>query len=145
MYDRDHLEEKKQLVDIMFTACMNPKSGSFVVDLRLTRHFTLVSCLVAEREILSTIYHQILDNHLCTFEKSVACLSEKIVNATMTVFLGIATNAQFMPTARKFHYQFNLRDFSKITQNIMLAQPNHYRGDPLGIVRLWAHECHRVW
>jgi len=27
----------------------------------------------------------------------------------------------------------------------MLAQPGAYRGDPLGIVRLWAHECHRVW
>jgi hypothetical protein len=56
IYDRDHLEEKKFLVDIMFTACMNPKSGSFIVDLRLTRHFTLVSCLTAEKEILSTIY-----------------------------------------------------------------------------------------
>jgi len=124
---------------------MNPKSGSFVVDLRLSRHFTLVSCLTAEREILRTIYFQILDNHLCTFEKSVADLTGKLVGATMTVFLGIATSPQFMPTARKFHYQFNLRDFSAIIQNLMLAQPNHYRGNPLGIVRLWAHECHRVW
>lgn len=39
----------------------------------------------------------------------------------MTVFLGIANSAQFMPTARKFHYQFNLRDFAKIIQNVMLA------------------------
>ena len=129
----------------MFTACMNPKSGSFVVDLRLSRHFTLVSCLTAERDILKTIYVQILDNHLCTFEKSVADLTGKLVGATMTVFLQIATAPQFMPTARKFHYQFNLRDFSRIMQNIMLAQPNHYRGDVLGVVRLWAHECHRVW
>lgn len=50
-----------------------------------------------------------------------------------------------MPTARKFHYQFNLRDFSKIIQNLMLTQPTHYRGDALGMIRLWAHECHRVW
>lgn len=56
VYDRDHLEEKKNLVDCIFTACMNPKSGSFFVDLRLTRHLTLVSCLVAEKEILNTIY-----------------------------------------------------------------------------------------
>lgn len=129
----------------MFTACMNPKSGSFVVDVRLSRHFTLVSCLTAEREILRTIYFQILDNHLCTFEKSVADLTAKLVGATMTVFLAVATAAQFMPTARKFHYQFNLRDFSRIIQNIMLAQPAHYRGNPLAVVRLWAHECHRVW
>jgi dynein heavy chain len=63
----------------------------------------------------------------------------------MNVFLAIATNAQFMPTARKFHYQFNLRDFSKIIQNLTLAQPAVYKGNPLGVVRMWAHECHRVW
>jgi len=56
VYDRDHLDEKKKLLDIMFSACMNPKSGSFTVDLRLTRHFTLVACLTAEKDILSTIY-----------------------------------------------------------------------------------------
>jgi dynein heavy chain len=56
VYDRDHLEDKKYLVDIMFTGCMNPKSGSFIIDLRLTRHSTLVACLTSEREILKTIY-----------------------------------------------------------------------------------------
>jgi dynein heavy chain len=56
VYDRDHLEEKKHLVDVMFAACMNPKSGSFYVDLRLSRHFTTISCLTADREILKTIY-----------------------------------------------------------------------------------------
>jgi dynein heavy chain len=86
VYDRDHLEEKKLLVDIMFAACMNPKSGSFSVDLRLTRHFTLISCLTAEKEILKTIYFQILDNHLCNFDKTCADLSGKIVEATMVTF-----------------------------------------------------------
>jgi dynein heavy chain len=121
VYDRAHLEEQKLLVDIMFTACMNPKSGSFTVDLRLTRQFTLISCLTTEKEILKTIYFQILDNHLCTFEPSVAELSSRLVAATTTVFWGLATSPQFMPTARKFHYQFNLRDFSSIIQGLTLA------------------------
>jgi dynein heavy chain len=50
-----------------------------------------------------------------------------------------------MPTARKFHYQFNLRDFSKIVQNVMQATADKYKNNPLGLVRMWAHECHRVW
>lgn len=49
-----------------------------------------------------------------TFEKNLTDLTPKIINATMSVFLGIANSPQFMPTARKFHYQFNLRDFAKI-------------------------------
>jgi dynein heavy chain len=145
VYDREHLDEQKLLQDVMFTACMNPKAGSFHVDGRLSRHFTLVSCLTAEREILKTIYAQILDAHLKAFDKSIAELTGKLVAATTTVFWGVATAPQFMPTARKFHYQFNLRDFSKIVQNLMLAQPAHYKGQPLAMVRLWAHECHRVW
>lgn len=121
VYDRDHLEEKKRLLDIMFSACMNPKSGSFIVDLRLTRHMTLVACLTAEKDILSTIYFQILDNHLRTFDKANSDLARKFINATMTVFLSIANSPQFAPTAKKFHYQFNLRDFSRIVENMMLS------------------------
>jgi dynein heavy chain len=63
----------------------------------------------------------------------------------MSVFLNIATSPQYMPTAKKFHYQFNLRDFSKIVQNVMLAQPAHYRGNALGLARMWVHECMRVF
>lgn len=72
-------------------------------------------------------------------------MTEKLVAATQQVFTSIATSPQFMPTARKFHYQFNLRDFSKIIQNLMLSQPSIYRGNPLGIVRMWAHEIYRVF
>jgi len=92
VYDRDHLEEKKDLVDVMFVACQNPRAGSFNVDLRLTRHFTLQSCRTAEKEILKMIYNQILDNHFCLFDKSICDLAPKIVSAIATVFTGLATN-----------------------------------------------------
>lgn len=38
-----------------------------------------------------------------------------------------------------------MRDVAKITQNLMLAQPASYKGNAMGLVRMWAHECHRVW
>jgi len=63
----------------------------------------------------------------------------------MEVFNGITLSPQFAPTARKFHYQFNLRDFSKIVQNLMLAQPALYKANPLQMVRLWLHELMRVF
>jgi dynein heavy chain len=145
IYDRDKLSDKIYLVDIMFAACMNPKSGSFNIDIRLSRHFTLISCLTPEREILKTIYFQILSNHMENFDKPNVELCPKLINATMSVFLAIATSAQFAPTAIKFHYQFNLRDMARIVQNLLLCQPQHYKGNPLGVIRMWAHECHRVW
>ena len=45
----------------------------------------------------------------------------------------------------KFHYQFNMRDFANIVENLLLAQASTYRGKVLDMVRMWAHECHRVW
>lgn len=70
VFDRDHLEEKKTLQDIMFLGCMNPKSGSFVIDLRLSRHFTMIALGVPEKEILNTIYLQVLGNHLKSFDNT---------------------------------------------------------------------------
>lgn len=104
IFDRDHLEEKKTLQDIMFTACMNPKSGSFNVDMRLSRHFTVVCLGVPEKEILNTIYLQILQNHMQHFDTQCRAYAARIINATSVVFNSIALSPQFMPTARKFHY-----------------------------------------
>jgi len=63
IFDRDHLEEQYILKDIMFASCMNPKSGSFFVDLRTTRHFTQIGLGVPEKDILSTIYTQMMVKH----------------------------------------------------------------------------------
>ena len=57
----------------------------------------------------------------------------------------MSKNPKFAPTAKKFFYQFNMRDFAKIVQNIMSSQPKEYKGKELEIARLWVHECHRVW
>jgi dynein heavy chain len=121
VYNRDALEEQKFIKDTMFFGAMNPKSGSFYIDSRLSRHLTLVSCLTAEREVLTQIYLQILTNHMKSFDKQVADMAPKIIQATMDIFMKMATQPQFMPTAAKFHYQFNLRDFAKIIQNMLLA------------------------
>ena len=129
----------------MFVAGMNPKSGSFFVDPRMSRHFTLVGLSVPEKEILNTIYFQILDNHLSMFDDGCRKYASKIVNATQSVFVSLANSPQFMPTARKFHYAFNLRDMDNIIQGLLNAQPQYYKGNVLGLCRMWAHECHRVW
>jgi dynein heavy chain len=60
VYNRDALEEQRFIKGTMFFGAMNPKSGSFYIDTRLSRHLTLVSCLTAERDTLSQIYLQIL-------------------------------------------------------------------------------------
>lgn len=145
IFDRNQLSEQMILKDIMFAACMNPKSGSFFVDLRMQRHFTMVALLIPEKEILKTIYQQILDAHFSNFDDGCRNFVPKMIAGISTVFNSITLDKSLYPTATKFHYQFNLRDFAKIVQNIMLATPTIYKQNTLGLARMWLHECHRVW
>lgn len=56
-----------------------------------------------------------LDGHLSLgFEPEVAKLSAKLVDATIELHRHVMNN--FLPSAVKFHYQFNLRELSNITQ-----------------------------
>lgn len=57
----------------------------------------------------------------------------------------ITQNPEFSPSAKKFHYQFNLRDISRIIAGILQSHPSMYRGQPEKMVRLWVHECERVF
>ena len=83
--------------------------------------------------------------HFEPFDAANQAYYPKLVSATQMVFASLANSPQFMPTAVKFHYQFNMRDFANIIENLLLAQPSTYKGNVLGMVRMWAHECHRVW
>ncbi len=49
----------------------------------------------------------------------------------------------FLPTAVKFHYQWNLRELSAVTQGLCLATPDYYN-QPLMLARLWLHEVRRA-
>eukprot|EP00744_Colponema_vietnamica_P000937 GILI01001621.1.p1 GENE.GILI01001621.1~~GILI01001621.1.p1 ORF type:complete len:2798 (-),score=990.63 GILI01001621.1:124-7776(-) len=145
VFDRDHLDEKKEIQDIQFVACMNPKAGSFNIDLRLQRHFTTLSCLTPGQEVISQIYGQILRGHLVQFEASVSKICDKVVAATIELFKSVLESSQFLPSAKKFHYQFNLRDISRVFEGLLISSPPLYRGSPSKFIRLWIHECNRVF
>ena len=104
IFDRANLAEQIFLKEIMFLACMNPKSGSFYIDLRLQRHFTTVALMLPEKDILKTIYEQILGNHFSSFDQQSKDFVPKLIAATSTVFNAICLDQTLLPTATKFHY-----------------------------------------
>ena len=63
-----------------------------------------------------TIYSAILEGHLALggFDASVAKLGPRLVEAMLELHRNVMNN--FLPSAIKFHYQFNLRELSNITQ-----------------------------
>lgn len=144
-FNREMLEERKMLQDLLFVACQNPKSGSFFVNLRLQRHFSVFSMYTPSSDTIKTVYGSILGGHLQYFDEKLGSMSEKIVEATLTLFNRILKDTRYSPSARKFHYQFNLRELSHVIEGVMLATPNAYKGHPKKLTKLWLHEAKRVF
>ncbi|KQS12829.1 uncharacterized protein Dere_GG27087, partial [Drosophila erecta] len=92
--------------------------------------------------ILNSILSQHMDNPVQKFDKSVIKLCESMVTTAITLHLKVVSS--FLPTAIKFHYNFNLRDIANIFTGVLYSNfetcPNSNQ-----MVRLWIHECYRVY
>lgn len=147
VYDRERLDEKKNIVDLLFTACMNPKAGSFMINGRLQRRFTVATTYSATAVALHGIYTRILGRHLQGFGQQTQRCCEPIVNATAEILSLIQNSPAFLPSAEKFHYQFNLKDISNLFQGLLSTNGSVFRDSagPSRFLRVWLHECYRVF
>lgn len=144
-YDRTKLS-LKEILNCQVVSCMNPKAGSFHIDPRLQRHFATFAISDPSSEAIKNIYRSILSQHVAepanAFPKDVQKMCDSIVEAAIS--LNQKMNQLFLPTALKFHYNFNLRDLTNIFASILWANgqccPN-----PMAFVRLWLHESTRVY
>ncbi|KAK9866454.1 hypothetical protein WJX84_011662 [Apatococcus fuscideae] len=132
----------KEVTNTQYAACMNPTAGSFHITPRMQRHFATFAVQMPGAELVRSIYFSMLDGHLSQgFEPEVAKLSTKLVDATIELHRHVMNN--FLPSAVKFHYQFNLRELSNITQGLCRMTKEYFK-EPVKVVRLWVHECERV-
>ena len=133
----------KEVTNIQYSACMNPTAGSFNITPRMQRHFATFAVQMPSMDIsrqaarphehastlleagfviarvnahCRTIYSAILEGHLAMggFDAGVAKLGPRLVEAMLELHRNVMHN--FLPSAIKFHYQFNLRELSNITQ-----------------------------
>ncbi|KAM9310019.1 dynein axonemal heavy chain 11 [Pholidichthys leucotaenia] len=142
-YDRQKLT-LKEIYNTQYVACMNPTAGSFIINPRLQRHFSVFAVNFPSSEAQKSIFGQILCGHLkqqC-FGLLVQKSAADVVQAAITLHHKMAHN--FLPTAIKFQYIFNLRDIANIFQGILLSGPENVK-DSTDLAMLWLHESCRVY
>ncbi|XP_071325394.1 dynein axonemal heavy chain 11 isoform X2 [Trachinotus anak] len=142
-YDRQKLT-LKEIHNTQYVACMNPTAGSFSINPRLQRHFSVFAVNFPSSEAQVSIFSQILCSHLKQqlFSPLVQRSTAAVVQAAITLHHKMVHS--FLPTAIKFHYTFNLRDLSNVFQGILFAGPETVR-DSTELALLWLHESCRVY
>jgi dynein heavy chain, axonemal len=140
------LKEKswRMIVDTSLIAAMGPSGGGRnSITPRLLRHFNLFCFAEFDDTTLKRIFSTIVQWHFqgLSFPAEVRGLSESVVDATLDTYR--AAVAMLLPTPQKSHYTFNLRDFSRIIQGILLCKPAESFVKS-SLVRLWCHESLRV-
>ncbi|KAM3605484.1 uncharacterized protein V6R79_026173 [Siganus canaliculatus] len=142
-YDRQRLV-LKEIHNCQYITCMNPTAGSFSINPRLQRHFSVFAVHFPGTDALATIFSSILSAHFLQggFSYGVSRSVGTLIQAAICLHQKISQN--FLPTAIRFHYIFNLRDLSNIFQGILFALPESIRY-PIDLVHLWLHESSRVY
>ncbi|GFN88549.1 dynein heavy chain 1, axonemal-like [Plakobranchus ocellatus] len=141
-YDKKTIGEFRTLTDVNFLCAMGPPGGGRnPVTPRLLRHFSFLAFATMDDASLSKIFGTILSFWIehCP---SIQHLRDQLIDSSIAMYNTVQN--QMLPTPAKSHYTFNLRDLSKVFQGILMAdfESVHSTED---ILRLWYHECCRVF
>ncbi|KAF0689476.1 Aste57867_19083 [Aphanomyces stellatus] len=142
--DKDKRGDVKVIEDVLYMAAMpHAKDGKQDIPNRLKRQFFAWNVLVPTMDVIDSIYGQILKWRagFPKVEKGVAEATAKLTSATIHVWVFLRKT--MLPTPQKFHYVFTMRDLGRIFQGVL-------RGFDLvsvdrALVRLWRHECERLF
>lgn len=148
-YDIDTPErEFRSLVNVRFAAAMGPPGdGRNSVSNRYIRHFNTVYVEPFADESLKYIFTTVMEWLFASkptpaFPPPVQGMKDSVVSNTIVIYK--QAMAQFRPTPAKSHYCFNLRDVSKIFQGIAKSSAKAILKED-DMIKLWAHECLRVF
>mmetsp|Transcript_14531 Transcript_14531/g.44899 ORF Transcript_14531/g.44899 Transcript_14531/m.44899 type:complete len:1962 (-) Transcript_14531:344-6229(-) len=141
-YDRSKCAWRFVLDSQLVTAMAPPSGGRAVICNRIQARFHLVNITTPEDSQLTRIFESILTPKLQEFDNEIKPMSRPIALATIGLYRSVLDT--FLPTPEKSHYQFNLRDVAKVVQGALQADKQHFDTSQ-SIIRLWCHECMRVF
>ncbi|KAJ3154924.1 Dynein heavy chain 7, axonemal [Geranomyces michiganensis] len=136
---------KIELIDVQLLAAMGPPGGGRnVITPRFQRHFNQIVINSFDSHTMGRIFNSILDWHFgrMDFTEEIRGIAANVVQATTSIFQWVIEN--LLPTPAKTHYTFNLRDFARVIQGVVLSRPNIFHSADV-IIRLWTHEVYRVY
>ncbi|KAG9346625.1 hypothetical protein JZ751_006936 [Albula glossodonta] len=141
-YDRQK-QTVKCIKDMFLMAAMGPPGGGRThISDRLQSRFNLINMTFPTESQIKRIYGTMINQKLQDFAEEVKPIGSVLTQATLELYYAVI--ARFLPTPAKIHYLFNLRDISKVFQGLLRAHKD-YHDTKQSVIRLWIHECFRVF
>ncbi|EFO63728.1 Dynein heavy chain [Giardia lamblia P15] len=129
-------------VDIV-PAMAVPGGGRNPICARNLSLFSIFGIDSPSENVLKGIFHTLLSVHFALgFDEQIRQMVDTLVTSGIEIYTQVSSS--LLPTPLKPHYVFNLRDLSKFFLSLMKADPQQQTTQD-SIVRLWTHECLRVY
>ncbi|VEL11694.1 unnamed protein product [Protopolystoma xenopodis] len=134
----------RRLKDTTYLGSMGPPGGGrHALDPRFVSLFSVFHALCPSNDSMFTIFGGILFGHMANgFTHRL--INEAPTFTLMSIKAYQTVRNRLLPTPTKFHYTFNLRDIFRLFQGLCFANPERFKG-PKKFLRLWRHECIRVF
>lgn len=126
----------------MLTAMGKPGGGRATLTPRIVSKFHLINFTNPNEKQMRKIYDTIFITKFFQFGDDIKFLQDSLALATINIFNSCMSD--FLPTPKKTHYIYNMRDISKVFQGLFLADKNYYESKEQ-IIKLWGHEVLRVF
>ncbi|CAN0438741.1 unnamed protein product [Ascophyllum nodosum] len=143
--DKDKRGDIKAIEDLQFVGAMcYPGAGKNDIPNRLKRHFFIFNMTAPPMERMEAIFLRIVEGRFPTKEHRPTFLlfSKRLPGATTALWQWL--RAKMLPSPSKFHYVFTMRDLSRVFQGLLRA-PKASIPTEVCLVKLWRHECCRVF
>mmetsp|Transcript_25191 Transcript_25191/g.84661 ORF Transcript_25191/g.84661 Transcript_25191/m.84661 type:complete len:4540 (+) Transcript_25191:178-13797(+) len=143
IFDREKDLSQKTLKDLTYIGAMGPPGGGRnKVDPRFVALFSVFNLPDPSAEVLTLIYSSIISTRLRDFPQDVRDAAAKFPSCMLQLFNFVIE--ALPPTPSKFHYIFNLRDLSRVSEGVCLATPDAI-SSVSAVVRLYRNETHRIF
>ena len=141
--DKDKRGDLKSIEDLLYVGAMgHPGGGRQDIPNRLKRHFFIFNMSVPSNAAINEIYGQMLGGRFSHCSADMLHYIKHLPNSSVELWHWVRT--KMLPSPTKFHYQFNLRDLSRMFQGV-LRTPTVSVPNAKKLLILWRHECERVF
>ena len=144
-YNLERPGEWNTIADMQYVGAMShPGGGKNDLPGRLKRHFVVFNCTLPNDISIDHIFGGILHGYFCDergFSAEVIGAARNVVPMVRKVWQ--QAKLKLLPTPAKFHYQFNLRDLSRIFQGV-IRSPSSVIKTRTDLVQLIVHEMMRA-